>query len=196
MGEPKGLVSVGDHSWLEAQLKQFSAIGLKNIVLVLGFESEKYEAALPALQKPDGLNLSIAKNSQPEFGPFSSLITGYRSISRASKACFFLPIDVPCPDKNVWETLGNHLKEGMNAAIPSIKKHGGHPVLLSASFLEKLSQISFDNKEARLDLQILKLPKDRIAYVNVADSKIHMNLNTSDDFKCFKFVASDVNPSG
>lgn len=185
MGQPKGLIDYRGKPWLIAQLYRLWQIGLRQIVLVLGYEAESYRLALAAFQPPEDLQLSIVQNRKPAYGPFSSLLAGFQHLSPSTASVFFLPLDVPCPNRVVWLGLMKSMKPSSSetaVVIPSWHHRGGHPVLLSADFLQKLLTIPPGQEEARLDRQIKKLPEARRKYLEVSDPKIHLNLNTAQDF--------------
>ncbi len=69
-----------------------------------------------------------------------------------------LPVDVPGPGKDVYERLLGALGVTTAAVVPRFQLKGGHPVLLSRAFLERLAAVSPVSGEARLDLQIKPFP--------------------------------------
>ena len=96
---------------------------------------------------------------------------------------FILPIDVPCPGKEVFEKLTAAFHDSIDAVIPQYQSKGGHPVLLGGDFLSRLAEIPLTSPLARLDLQIQALPKDRIALISVNDKSISLNMNFLDEFQ-------------
>ncbi len=154
-----------------------------------------------------GLEISVVINPAPEHGQFSSLqqavsflhanetdFTERPCPSQAPNAersfigqkipgAFILPIDVPCPGKEVFENLAEAFSPSIDAAIPQYQSKGGHPVLLGSDFLSRLAEVPPTSPLARLDLQIQSLPEDRIALVSVNDKSISLNMNFLDEFQ-------------
>lgn len=188
MGTPKGLMPVGGRPWIEVQLAQLRSVGVTRAIIVLGFDAEKYlselswvQSALLEWSSVNDIQVMVVKNPHPEFGPFTSLQTAIHHVeSLGEPAAFFLPIDVPCPDVQVWRSLVCEC-EGAAAIIPSHSQHGGHPVLLSRELMLDLLKVPMDAVDARLDLQLKK--QRHLAYVDVDDGKVGMNINTPEDFE-------------
>ena len=75
--------------------------------------------------------------------------------------------------------------------IPRFEGRKGHPVLLRATFVEKLLAVGEklgDEKssDARLDRQIQKLSKDQVSIVDVDSPEVTMNLNFLADFVAYQ----------
>ncbi|GAH22194.1 unnamed protein product, partial [marine sediment metagenome] len=79
---------------------------------------------------------NIVANTHPERGFFSSIQCGLQALSSTNQVgVFILPLDVPCPQKHVWELLALGLSSfKINVSIPEFNGKKGHPVLLSEDF--------------------------------------------------------------
>lgn len=189
MGCPKGLMKVNSRPWIETQLTQLHAVGVARAIIVLGFDAEKYlselqwtQSALLEWSSVNDMQVMVVKNPHPEFGPFTSLQAAIHHVeSLGEPAAFFLPIDVPCPDLQVWRSLVCGYEGHVSAVIPSFVNHGGHPVLLSRELMLDLLKVPMDSEMARLDLQ-LKTQR-HLAYVDVADPRVGLNINTPEDLE-------------
>jgi CTP:molybdopterin cytidylyltransferase MocA len=148
-------------------------------VIVLGHRAEDYMSAMPWLK--DGKSAAVEVNNHPEHGQFSSFQTGARSLAGA-EGVYLLPVDVPVPDAEVWKTLAKSLK-GHDACIPEWRGHGGHPVLLSKSFVKRLLALPEEGADSRLDVQLHKLAKEKVARVPVKDMRVGMNINSAEEFR-------------
>jgi CTP:molybdopterin cytidylyltransferase MocA len=162
-----------------------------------------------AVKQPEeqlGLEISTLINPIPEYGQFSSLLCTIAFLHTNEKDfdehpcpsqatndersffnqkipdAFVLPIDVPCPGKEVFENLAKAFSPSIDAAIPQYQSKGGHPVLLGSNFLSRLGEVPLTSPLARLDLQIQSLPEDRIALISVNDKSISLNMNFLDEF--------------
>ncbi|MBY9000131.1 MAG: nucleotidyltransferase family protein [Candidatus Heimdallarchaeota archaeon] len=177
MGTPKGLLDYNGKPFLEHQINCLSDLGFSEIIVVLGKDKNLYLEKVPKLGE-----ISIAINHQPERGPFSSLQCGLRIVSEsAPSSVFILPIDVPCPKKNVWEQMFDHLKKSSSrVSIPEFQGKKGHPVLLSEEFKNYLLTCKSDS---RLDFEIRK---QKAIVVAVDDENITRNINTLEEWYEFK----------
>lgn len=187
MGQPKGLLPLGEHTWLEDQLGQLEKYGRNNGILVLGFDAQEYLQS-PALAriKQRQLRLQVVINPEPEWGPFSSIQTGIRALRQESpvSSVYVLPIDVPVPPPYVWDRLSQSLGEAPTArvVIPCFQAKGGHPVLLSQNFMNALVKVPSNLPTSRLDAQIHLLKEDQVLRIETEEPKILLNLNTPEDW--------------
>ena len=200
MGTPKGLLDYRGEPWLLEQLRRFKAACGKQVIVVLGFHHERYFKEITWLKTAGkesvhqlGLDISVVVNPNPEHGQFSSLQCAIhpsptlpRSGGRAGvgvPGAFVLPVDVPGPNKGVYGRLTEALGVTTAAAIPRYQSRGGHPVLLSRAFLERLTTVSPSSTQARLDLQIKALPGKQVTFVPVDDEEVSLNMNIRDEFR-------------
>ena len=181
---------------MQEQLDRFSSVGGQRVCIVLGFKNEEYLEVFPFLNEAknfwyehQGLKISVAINPMPQFGQFSSIQSGLKAhkLSENYDGVFVLPVDVPCPEKDVWKSLGSSIKPNIDVCVPTFEEKGGHPVYLSSSFIQKLVELPVEAKDARLDMQIHELSKDRVARVEVTDQKVGLNLDTPEQFKAFSY---------
>ena len=180
MGEPKGLFLHAGRPWILTQLETLRDIGLVHVVVILGYQSDLYLTAIPSL--PDICQVAI--NEVPQYGPFSSLQCGIRqSLLTNPAGIFVLPVDSPCPDKEVWSQLAEAPDSETQACLPTWNGDGGHPVLLSPNFAKFLADFPLEHVDARLDVQMFRLPPKFLKRVSSGDRKICFNLNTPEDFK-------------
>lgn len=193
METPKGLLPYRRRAWLDEQIDRFESASGTHVVVVFGYHHERYletlrwaPKALDIFYDDIGMQICVLVNPTPQHGPFSSL---QRAIGFLKKlkfpGAFVTPIDVPCPRKEVWLALAGAMTGSIKAAIPRFQNRGGHPVLLSASFLKKLSLVAPTSPKARLDAQIRALPKSQIATVDVTDPHVCMNINSKSDFETY-----------
>jgi CTP:molybdopterin cytidylyltransferase MocA len=214
MGTPKGLLNYCGIPWIVEQLRRFKAASGSRAIIVLGFHQAPYFEQIPWLEKAVnrpiehfGLEILVAVNPVPEQGQFSSLQCAIASLkdnpsclaelrtaglkspkspnSELIPGAFVLPIDVPCPGKEVFEKLAGAFSDSIAAAIPRYQARGGHPVLLGGDFLSRLAKVPLPSPLARLDLQIQTLPQERVAFILVDDKNIGLNMNSMIEFQNF-----------
>jgi molybdenum cofactor cytidylyltransferase len=191
MGRPKGLVPFQGRPWIEHQLMRLHEVGIREVIIVLGFYADEYVARLSWLidalprqgTEAFGLKLRAIVNPLPQYGPYSSIQAGGGNALRLAHAFaqyfWVLPIDVPCPSREVWEALSRSRAE---ACVPTYIGRGGHPVRLSDSFLRRIRQTTPYGADSRLDRQIHLLGSDADR-LEVDDPTILTNLNTPADWE-------------
>jgi molybdenum cofactor cytidylyltransferase len=193
MGSPKGLLQYSNKPLLKAHIDNFKTKSNDKVIVVLGHSHKEYLNELPFLNKSlNKLNDNIYTviNQEPERGQFSSLIEGLKAFSNNSdaKACFIQPIDSLPPDNEIFYYLTDQLSNKYLVVKPTFEGRGGHPVLLSSTFIKILLEIDSDDPKARLDLQIGALNENQIRKVPVEDKLIITNVNTLSDYKKIKGV--------
>jgi CTP:molybdopterin cytidylyltransferase MocA len=182
MGTPKGLLTIKGMTWMRRQCGLFRAIGSGEIVIVLGYNAEDYLNELSI----NPLNIQTVINSKPENGPFSSLQEGLRfclNNGQTTLGVFVLPIDVPCPEKGVWEGLLESCKSPVNACYPVFGDKGGHPVWISEELILKC--LGYPPTD-RLDFIVRSMPSERIRRVAVTDPQILLNVNDPPTWESYK----------
>jgi CTP:molybdopterin cytidylyltransferase MocA len=193
MGVPKGLLQYQGRFWMIEQFNRFKVAGGKRVMVVLGFHRKQYLEKMPWLagefQTPVllmSLQLSVAINPHPQLGPFSSLQCAIAALKKEEEdylGAFILPIDVPGPGPEVFQEMTRAFENSWEALIPRFRSNGGHPVLLSRNFINRLAEVSPKSMDARLDFQIRALPRNKIAYLPVADERVCLNLNDPAEFQ-------------
>ena len=172
-GVPKGLIRTNGRYWLQVQLDNIPDSVVSRRLTILGNWKQEYLAAFPSLDH--------GVNSDPDLGPFSTLVAGIRELGKVDGA-FVLPIDVPSPSKKVWEELARKLNDSVLACTPECHGKGGHPVLLSGALLARFLALDLSADNARLDQQLRLLgPAERVR-VKVEDPRILENRNHAEDW--------------
>ncbi|MHA2309424.1 MAG: nucleotidyltransferase family protein [Candidatus Heimdallarchaeaceae archaeon] len=184
MGEIKGLLEYNGKPFLAFQLEKLLEMGFWEIIVVLGKDYKIYQDKIPKLK-----DIIITVNPNPEKGQFSSIQYGLLEVSKVNLlGVFILPVDVPCPEKEVWENLLKSLNSSnANVSIPAFQGKKGHPVIISEDFKEYLLTCKIDS---RLDFEINKQKDmEKAKIISVKDKNITRNLNTPEEWEEFK-----VNP--
>jgi CTP:molybdopterin cytidylyltransferase MocA len=194
MAVPKGLLPFRGRPWVIEQLERFQRAGGERAAVVLGYSADRYFETVPLLGATakswgthNGLQVRTLVNTDAEWGPFSTILTGARFLmSEGAKAVYVLPIDIPVPSIQVWQELSSSLQDETLAAVPEYLGRGGHPVLLKDHFLQKLFSLPLAAEDSRLDLQLRQLPLASIARVKVDDPGVCKDLNTPAEWKQFE----------
>jgi CTP:molybdopterin cytidylyltransferase MocA len=132
----------------------------------------------PELRKLLPAWVETLENAVPDSPQFASVQLAARAaVGSGCAGAFLLPVDVPAPQISVWRALESSLGNNTEVAQPTFQGRGGHPVLLSRGFLEKLVALP---ESSRLDEAIHSAVLVR---VQVSDPAIHANWNTPADLK-------------
>jgi len=174
MGYPKGLLSVGDTTLIEFQIKRFLKMGGVEIIVVVGKEHTLYKKCL------ESYKVILVENLNIDAGPFYSVTLGVKAASNNS--VLILPVDVPLATKDEMEQIFQCRGDGVIAQHFETKK-GGHPLLIRESVLKKLRGINHFSDQ-RLDY-FLKDEKFKIERVDCCHPYMFLNLNNESDYLNF-----------
>lgn len=180
MGSPKALLKCGDGTTLLS--KQFGLLkraGCSIIHIVVGADADEIRSA------HGDIDADWVTNDRWQLGQFSSIQAGLAAAQRGNcEGAIVLPVDVP----GVKETTINALMETalfnthLLAIIPEYNEHQGHPIYLSKSFFQRLTEA--DPKDSRLD-QILDGMK-ALMHLPVNDPHVVVNVNTPDEWEIYR----------
>ncbi len=177
----KALLEFKGEPFLHHQIRCLEDIGFKNeeiLVVLSNKNKEKHIQAIPYL--------FYCINEKPKRGAFSSIQCGLKkimSINEYLDGVFILPVDTPCPKREVWQQLATNLFQSLSDGMVSIPEYlgkKGHPVLLQKEFITYLLSLP-SNK--RLDYEIHNQKK---VISKVDDEKVTLNINTPQQWKTFK----------
>ncbi len=197
---PKGLRLIQNKSWLNYQIEKIESFPQSNkpqIIIVLGHQSDLYLNSNASLCAALKLNLFFDNNysklkclinTQPQWGPFSSLNIALNWLidsKNLTKNTFILPIDCPCPEWNTIQKLippptlaATHQK----ARLPTYKNKGGHPLWISKQFAFIIAK---HPPSHRLDYLVRQLEENEKQRVLVNDPLVVYNLNTPSQWDSF-----------
>lgn len=178
-GGPKALkVREGELLW-RWQLRRMREVGCAAVVAVLHPDAWN-DPAPPGPDEP-------AVPADPDAPQWASLLLGLRQVQAIGCALpvFVLPVDCPCPSREVWlalraASLDREVRaKTWSAARPCVADphqiRCGHPVLLATTlWREVLAQAASD---ARLDHLLAGLAPETRLDVGVADGGVLANFN-------------------
>jgi CTP:molybdopterin cytidylyltransferase MocA len=167
MGGPKALMEIGGRPWWAVQQERLAGAGVAALWVV----SDPVFREMVNAQEPPARGL-VADSAAPMFNSIRRGIEAARP--HASHGIFILPVDVPAPRDATWEALA--AAAGDRVAVPTFGGEHGHPVALSAAWLDR-SFPSAPDAGDRLD----DLIEGHVSYLAVDDPTVVVNLNTPDD---------------
>jgi molybdenum cofactor cytidylyltransferase len=173
MGSPKPLLDWGGEPLVVAEVRTLDAVGVADVVIVLGARAQQIRARLGPLAG------HTVFNAQWPQGRSTSLVTGARALlARAERPEAIVIQNVDQPTRpNVIARLLEELGDG-EAVQPELDGHGGHPVVVSGALLAELAAA----EETTLGLRgVLEAhPPRRIGF---DDPIVRIDLDTPEDLK-------------
>ncbi len=167
MGACKALLQINGASLLERAVRLFREICVERIVVVIGARPEIRPFA-------ERLNVTVVENPNFDSGMFSSVQTGIAEVLKHPSATFILPVDIPLLRKQTLLSLQQPTFPAFSVRIPTFRGRPGHPPLLGADILRRVSSWSGDGGlrgffEAHLD---------SVSYIAAADEGILIDADT------------------
>ncbi len=164
----KGLRTIGKLFWIDILIKYFKDLGIDNIFIGLGFCNHEYLNKSILLQSTNHFI-----NLYPENGSFSTLQNVLKeTIAFDWKHMIVMHVDHAKPNPSTLEKLVN--MADFDVAKPVFQNQSGHPIVLSHNFCKTLLSKPTTSK---LNLELKKLNKKQIHWINVDDATIHENMN-------------------
>lgn len=138
MGEPKQLLRVGDTTILERTLENVRGTAVDEIVLVLGFATDKIRHQIPARLLDD---VTVVVNENFGQGMATSLRMGLSAVRVRASAALIVLADQPFVRPATIDRIVEHYRSsGEEIIIPCYKGQRGNPVLLDrAIFAEAMA---------------------------------------------------------
>ena len=176
MGSPKFALAINSQSnFLENIIHQYLNIGIRNIIVVLNSEGEKYIEQHPLkISRP----IQFIINKHPEYERFYSLKLGISALKN-SFFTFVHPTDLPIVKPISLEQIYSKREEA-DFVKPVFNKKGGHPILLSPRLIKELA----DEKNEHWKLNEF-LGEYSSCSVEVDDVGILDNINSREEYLVF-----------
>ncbi|MDD2427901.1 MAG: selenium cofactor biosynthesis protein YqeC [Eubacteriales bacterium] len=180
MGANKLLLPLGDRAVLAHTLRNVAQSGVRDVLVVTGFEREKVEAvAMAAAQDfPPGVKLRLLYNPDFAAGQGTSVARASRDLPQESIAAFYVPGDQPL----VSPVLMRQMMERHSAGRISQAVHkgkSGSPVLFDRSFFPALSELEGDVGGR----QLIKLHPEAVQQISFDLSRSFLDLDDPSDYK-------------
>lgn len=136
MGKPKLLLPFGEKTIVETAISHVRQSKVKEILVVLGSDSEKIE------EKIKGLPLKITVNPKYRKGMLSSVQWGFNKLSTDIQAVLIVLGDQPGISAVVIdEVIDAYKRTNKGIVIPVYKKERGHPVLLDIKYRSEVENL-------------------------------------------------------
>ncbi len=164
-------------TFLEEIVNKYEKINCKKIIVILNKKSFEYYQN----QNFTFLNNhKILINNHLEYERFYSVKIGMQNVPE-NNYVFLQAADNPFLEISLLEKLiENKFPNGYT--IPSYKKKGGHPILISPKIVNHIANNSPENSNLKVVLQNFERK-----YINVQNKNILLNINTPEEYdKLFK----------
>ncbi len=177
MKQFKQLMKIGDMSIAERVIVNFRRAGVRDIVMVTGYNADQLEKALK------GFDITFVRNEQYETTQmFDSARLGLEHLNGKCDRVFFCPVDVPFfTDQTVTEEIEKMDADSrIKVIVPNCNGKDGHPLLIDGN---TLPQILAHNGERGMKGAYESLPEGSVVRIDVEDEGAVIDADTRDDYR-------------
>lgn len=185
MKQFKQLMKIGEMSLAERVIVNFRRAGVKDIVMVTGFNADQLEKSLR------GFDVTFIRNENYEHSQmFDSARLGLQYLNGRCDRVFFCPVDVPFfTDQTVKaEIQMMDTDPQVKVVIPESGGKAGHPLLLNGDVLPYI--LSYSGEQG-MKGAYKSLPEGSTARIMVEDEGAVTDADTQDDFRKLVDIHND-----
>lgn len=169
----KPLLTLGNQTVLERTISIFTQAGIRDIVVVLGHQSDSLKPLI------ESLGVKWVFNPNYEQGMFASVQTGVTDIDATSTCFFMMPVDMPLvKPETIKEMMAAYDDQAMDVLYPSCDGRRGHPPLISNRLIPQL----IDSSDSG-GLKVFLETQGKASYIAIQDPGILMDMDTETDYE-------------
>lgn len=131
----KPLLAVGEMTAIERSVAAVKGAGIKNIVVVTGYNREKLKPII------DTASVNEAYNKEYDNGMFSSIKAGLSAVKELfsnTKGVVLMPVDCPLISSEVISEVIQSAAADDEFCVPVFKGKKGHPLMIPTSYTEEI----------------------------------------------------------
>lgn len=174
MGSLKALLPWDGTTLLQHQLSQFHLSSINQLIVVLGYQSNKL---LPYIEP---FSPHLVWNEHYEMGKTESIKKGLLSLNKNTDCFIIASVDQPVNVGLINTMINQFAETNSNIIIPVYDGKRGHPILFSTRLIEELLQI---NEETNGLKAIVHKRKQEINELMVEDRSVLYNFNSPKDYE-------------
>lgn len=174
MGELKPTLPFGGTPALSKLIRTTKLAGIAEIVVVLGYESERL---LPLIERDKVRSVFNPNYAQ---GMFTSVRAGVFALNSEVEAFFVLPVDYPLIPPRVFIDLINAYEEKPGFMIvPCFNGKKGHPPLLPVSLIPEI--VNYTGEKGLKE--IMAIHQDKLIRLDLEFEEVILDMDTKEDYK-------------
>ena len=177
MKQFKQLMKIGDMSIAERVVVNYRRAGVRDIVMVTGYNADQIEKSLK------DFDISFVRNDDYETTEmFDSARMGLEKMSGRCDRLFFGPVDVPFfTDQTVSDEMEMmDFNPDIRVIIPRCSGRDGHPVLIDSSVLPDI--LAYDG-DSGMKGALESLPSGSVLRIIVDDEGAVIDADTREDYQ-------------
>ncbi len=132
MGTFKPGLQIGDKTVVSRLIASFYDAGIKDIVVVSGYNREVLLPLIAGLDVTESYNESFPK------GMFTSIQAGVKKTATEWRGFFLIPVDCPLLEKETIELLVSEIKDDSSFVVPCYRGKKGHPLYIPIKYRDEI----------------------------------------------------------
>ena len=174
MGYPKPLLQIGGQTFIEHIAEMMLAV-VPRLVIVVGAHRERVQTAIPRDSR-----IAVVENPRYARGQLSSLQVGLGAIAAVANGALVHLGDHPMVRAATFRAIvDTYDRMGKPIVIARYKDRRGHPLIFDRTIFSELLSAPED-EGAR---HVVNADASRVAYVDLDDPGINLDLDNPDDLK-------------
>ena len=173
MGELKQLLPWKGTTMIRHQIGVLGESGCDEIIVVLGYESERIEDNIRCT------GVKIVHNLDFRLSKALSVRIGMCAVSKTQQTIVLLGVDQPRTKLIITRLIQSHKDNSALITSPMYKGRRGHPAIFSRRILKDLMSVGDDSLGVK---GVFECYKEYIATVDLPDPQIRLDLNNQRDY--------------
>tara|TARA_B110000263_G_C15271206_1_gene493587 strand:+ start:201 stop:809 length:609 start_codon:yes stop_codon:yes gene_type:complete len=174
MNQNKAFVNWNGLPLIEQQISLLINSGIYHLVVVIGFESERYNFI-----KDKYPSVTLIKNKNYESGRSSSIKSGLSVLNTSVDNLLILGVDQPRTQKIVQAVIKEHISSESLISYPVYHNRGGHPIIFNKATFKDINDIDEESNGLRY---VTQKYNEFINKIDLDEEIVLLDLNTESNY--------------
>ena len=174
MNQNKAFVNWNGLPLIEQQISLLINSGIYHLVVVIGFESERYNFI-----KDKYPSVTLVENKNYESGRSSSIKSGLSVLNTSVDNLLILGVDQPRTQKIVQAVIKEHISSESLISYPVYHNRGGHPIIFNKATFKDINDIDEESNGLRY---VTQKYNEFINKIDLDEEIVLLDLNTESNY--------------
>jgi len=174
MNQNKAFVNWNGLPLIEQQISLLINSGIYHLVVVIGFESERYNFI-----KDKYPSVTLIENKNYESGRSSSIKSGLSVLNTSVDNLLILGVDQPRTQKIVQAVIKEHISSESLISYPVYHNRGGHPIIFNKATFKDINDIDEESNGLRY---VTRKYNEFINKIDLDEEIVLLDLNTESNY--------------
>jgi molybdenum cofactor cytidylyltransferase len=174
MNQNKAFVNWNGLPLIEQQISLLINSGIYHLVVVIGFESERYNFI-----KDKYPSVTLIENKNYESGRSSSIKSGLSVLNTSVDNLLILGVDQPRTQKILQAVIKEHISSESLISYPVYHNRGGHPIIFNKATFKDINDIDEESNGLRY---VTQKYNEFINKIDLDEEIVLLDLNTESNY--------------